>query len=435
MGGIARLAFKWFDAQTAWRTVFILSTSVLFWKEAGYGRIDMLLLGLEMMALFLLFLNEETPSVRLQAGAFSFMGLAILAKGPVGLIIPIGIYAFINLFTGKAKNLKKGFWLWGIPLALAFPGAWLLGAKLQGAPPAYFNELLFSQNVGRATGEFGGHVKPFYYYIKYLLTDFLPWLFFLPLSIAVLKNDERRRTRLLALSGWILFVVLFFTAITSKRNIYILSVYPAAAMLVAAAWPDLARCSGKWIKISTYPLLAIMMLLGIAGLVIPLVHLPVSGMIFLPTGLVMTAGALFLIRRFAASGIDQAWFNRLAAVFIAAELTVGMIVFPGFNAIKGPVKLAQAATAFQHPPKPLLLYHMDDEILPLYSHLSGKRIDNPEQMRIEMENIGNGIAVFSRQDWEKVKDRFDHLGKAESFRVGNATYFYLVYHLEKSEAS
>lgn len=431
----ARLALLWFGAPTAWRSLFILSTSFLFWKEAGYGRIDMLLLGLEMMALYLLLLNDETPSVRLQAGAFCFMGLAVLAKGPVGLIIPIGIYASVNFFTGKTRSLKKRFWLWGIPLSLAFPGAWLLGAWIQDASPEFFHELLFSQNVGRVTGEFGGHVKPFYYYIQYLLTDFLPWFFFFPLSVAVLKQDPGRRMQLRALLSWMLFVVLFFTAISSKRDIYILSVYPAAAIVVAAAWPDLVRCSGKWLKISVYPLLAAMLVLGIAGLVVPAaVKLPVPGAIFIPVGLVMTAGTALLFNRFKSSGPDRTFFARMSAVFIAAELVAGMIVLPGFNNIKTPVKLARAAEAFHNPPKPLLLYRMDDEILPLYSHLKGRVIESPGQMQAEMNKIRDGIAVFSKEDWEKVKGRFDGLGTSESFCVGSQIYFYLIFHPRGSKS-
>ncbi|MDA3833386.1 MAG: glycosyltransferase family 39 protein, partial [Spirochaetales bacterium] len=59
---ISRLALMWFDPQTAWRTVFILSTSILFWLKAGMGQIDMLLLGLEMSALYFLFTHEKPYS-------------------------------------------------------------------------------------------------------------------------------------------------------------------------------------------------------------------------------------------------------------------------------------------------------------------------------------------------------------------------------------
>ncbi|MFZ2631270.1 MAG: glycosyltransferase family 39 protein [Desulfosalsimonadaceae bacterium] len=431
---VTRLCLMWFDPQTApqiaWRTFFILSTSSLFWQKAGTGQIDMLLLGLEMSALYFLFKNDETPALWRQAMAFSLMGLAILAKGPVGLIVPIGIYLTANIVSGQTRNIKKTYWLWGIPLALMWPGAWLLGAKASGASPEFFNELLFAQNIGRATGEFGGHTKPFYYYLQYLIVDFMPWFFFVPISVLALKNESASRKHLKMLAGWIGFVIVFFSLCSGKRNLYILSVYPAAGIIVAAAWPRLKQMTKKWMQGSVYPVIGIIMLLAVAGIVAPfVVDLPFNGLTLLPVSLVLGIGGLFLIHRYRSSGLDQGWFNRFIMVFLLVELAVGVILFPALNALKTPGVLAVEAKAYLSPSQRLLLYQMNGEIFAFYSNRKGLQINDLASLGAEMKRQGKGIVVFSQKNRQEIETRFPKAGSIKEFKMGGKELGFLKYDL------
>jgi 4-amino-4-deoxy-L-arabinose transferase-like glycosyltransferase len=430
---ISRICLMWFDAAAAWRSVFILSVSLMFWWKAGTGQIDMLLLGLEMAALFFLLSYDKNPVSWRWKLAFCFMGLAVLAKGPVGLVVPIGIFITAKVFGGRKKELKKFYWIWGIPLALAFPAAWLLAAKASGAPSSYFKEILFSQNIGRYSGEMESHIQPFYYYIKYIIAHFMPWTFFVPASIAVLKNDEKNLDRLKMIAGWILFVMVFFSLSKGKRDLYILSVYPAASMMVAAAWPGITRLSAKWVIWSAYPLVGIMMICSAALIFCPLYpKLPVSGFVFIPTGLVLAAGVFFLIFNFRNYGLAKGWFNGFVATFILVELTVSMIVFPAFNPLKTPLALAKDAQTLLAPDQRLLLYDMNGEIMALYSHRKGKQIRTPDELEKEMRASGKGIVVFSKHDWENLKERFESAGTLKEFKMGSKDICYLIYDVSAS---
>jgi 4-amino-4-deoxy-L-arabinose transferase-like glycosyltransferase len=425
---ISRLCLMWFDAAAAWRSIFILSISSLFWLKAGTGQIDMLLLGLEMAGLYLLFKNDQTPAPWRLVAAFCFFGLAILAKGPVGLVVPMGIYGAAKLFSGRQKELMKAYWVWGIPLALAFPVAWLLAAKAAGAPASYFKEILFTQNLGRYTGEMDAHVQPFYYYIKYLFVQFMPWAFFVPASIAVLKKNEQNLDRLKMIAGWIFFVVVFFSLSKGKRDLYIISVYPAASMMAAAAWPAVTQLSAKWIKWSTYPLIGTMAVLSIVLILTPIYpKLPVSGIVFLPLGLILAAGSVFLVLNFRKYGLARGWFTGLVATFILAELTVSMIIFPAINPLKTPQALAKEAQFVLAPDQRILLYDMNGEIMALYSHRKGKQIRTPDELEKEMRATGKGIVVFMKKDWESIKDRFKSSRPFHEFKMGGKTVCYLVY--------
>ncbi len=425
---VSRLALMWFAPPVAWRTFFILSTSSLFWQKAGTGQIDMLLLGLEMIALYFLFKNDETPALWRQVSAFSFMGLAILAKGPVGLIVPVGIYLTAHILSGQGRYLKKTYWLWGIPLALMWPGAWLLGAKVSGASPEFFNELLFAQNVGRMTGEFGGHSKPFYYYLQYVVVDYVPWIFFVPMSVMALKNDTESRRLLKMLAGWIGFVIVFFSLCSGKRNLYILSVYPAASMMVAAAWPRLKQMTKKWMQGSVYPVLGIIILTAVAGIAAPLaVDLPFNGWTLLPVSLVLGIGGFFLIHRYRSAGLDQGWFNGFVTVFLLVELCVGVILFPAFNPLKTPVLLAAEAQAYLSPSQRLLLYQMNGEIFAFYSNRQGREIDDMESLAAEMQRQGKGIVVFSHKNRKAIENRFLSFGDIREFKMGSKHLGFLKY--------
>ena len=434
---VSRLALMWFDPQTAWRTFFILSTSFLFWLKAGTGQIDMLLLGLEMSALYFLFTYEKSRSTLRLITAFCCMGLAVLAKGPVGLVVPVGIFVFASIFSGNTHNLKKPFWLWGIPLALLWPAAWLLAAIISGAPPQYLNELLFAQNIGRVTGEFGGHSKPIYYYLQYLIVDFIPWIFFVPASIFILKKDNESRRKLKLLAGWMLFVIVFFSLCSGKRNLYILSVYPAASMMVAAAWPHLGLQSEKWLNASVYPILALMFLVFLAGFAAPLLaplyaDLPIPGYILIPLSLVFGVGLFFLIKRYYNFGPDQGWFNRFAVTFILAEFCVSMIIFPALNPLKTPHSLAAEATSFLAPSQELLLFQMNGEIFALYSNRRGKQIRSIKALDSEMKAQGKGIVVFSENDRKKIENQFKTVGSIHVFKMGSKDICFLKFDMVDS---
>jgi len=112
---------------------------------------------------------------------------------------------------------------------------------------------------------------------------------------------------------------------------------------------------------------------------------------------------------------------------IVFTLTVGMIVFPGFDEIKTPVRLAEAAQNHIPPSGKLLLYQMNGEILALYSQRFGREIRTPDDLEQAFQRTREGIAVFSQKDWEDLKDRFGRYGEVVPFRVGHKKLCYLKY--------
>jgi hypothetical protein len=202
-------------------------------------------------------------------------------------------------------------------------------------------------------------------------------------------------------------------------------------MMVAAAWPLMTRLSFKWIKWSSYPLIGIMMAFSAVLILFPLIpDIPVSGWVFVPAGVILAAGTLFLVINFRNNGLFHGWFSGVVTTFILVELTVSMLIFPAFNPIKTPQALAKDAEALLVPDKRLLLYDMNGEIMALYSHRKGKHIKDPAELEKEIRASGKGIVVFSEEDWDKIKDRFKCMGILHTFEMGSKDLCYLVYDVD-----
>ena len=415
----ARLARHWFGEKAAWPTVLVLCTCYLFWHEVGFGRIDATLLGLTMSALYLLLRNDDAPGWWRPALAYACMGLAVLAKGPVGFIVPAGAYAAARLAAGEGKALKKAHWLWGPLITLSFPAAWLGLAWRQGAPAGYFHELLYQQNIERAAGELG-HRQHWYYFLLNFPADLLPWTLLLPAACVALWRESEARLPVRRLAGWIIFVVGFFTFMTSKRNIYVLGAVPAIALLIGSAWDSMARSPGRWVRGGIYGFLCLFASVG-AGCLVAGLHpkLPIPPAVLWPAGVFALGGAAWMITELRRRGITTRLFYGLAVTMLLIQWSVGLWVYPAVNPLKTPVALAQVAPAKIPEGHPLLLYRINGEILALYAHRPGHVLRTVPELEDAMRREKTGLAVFKESDWLAVSETLRVSGVACRFKMGS----------------
>ncbi len=377
---ITRLAARWVSTRASWWTALLLPSSFLFWNKGGFGQIDMLLCGLELMGLWFLFSGAaRSRSAASFVAAYVFLGLAVLAKGPVGLIIPMAVFAASSAAAGEGARLRGGHWLWGPLLALSLPGLWLLAAWWSGAPRAFFDELLFSQNVGRVTGEFGGHRRPWFYFLQYFPLDFMPWTLALPMAVAALRRSPEDARTLRRLAAWIGVVIFLFSLSASKRNLYILLVYPAAAMLVAAGIERRGALSVKWLSNTRRALAAFFILLVaalIAGAAHPRVGLPWWSVA--PSAAALIAGLVVAMRPPADS---RGWPAALAVSLLAAYSGIGTLIYPQMNDEKTPVAIVAVANRALLPDDYLVIYQWNGEIISLFANRPGRIAEDDDELK------------------------------------------------------
>ena len=235
---ILMLMWQWSRREeTSWLpflTVVVLLSCTKFFFQARMAQIDMVLCLFTTAALLAGYrAMTGKPYSAFWLGIF--MGLGILAKGPVGYLIPAGAMALFAVFGGRSAWRKYPIksLLWGLVPVIGWLLLLVLDVILHDQWD-YLNNLLFKQTVVRYFDAWHHH-QPFYYFFLSILYDFLPWTPFLLLALPVSKNrwrslDEKQKF------SWIviLFTLVFFSLSKGKRNLYILPLFPFAAYLVAA---------------------------------------------------------------------------------------------------------------------------------------------------------------------------------------------------------
>ncbi|MGH7787493.1 MAG: ArnT family glycosyltransferase, partial [Candidatus Binatia bacterium] len=251
------LAVVWFGARR-WSAAaglyagFILATSIEFLRYARLARVDMTLtacLTAAWMCLDRALASPLPPPLPLW-GFYVFMGLATLAKGPLGLVLPaLAALTYLALRgeLGRWRTLRVGR---GFAVALAIPLVWYLLASAVGGM-AFIHKQVLRENLlhfvdtGRVTRT---RARPIYYYVVALAGGLAPWSVFLPLLGARLLQLRRQaavQPYLLPLV-WCAVVLGFFTLAASKRASYLLVAYPAAAVMLGAWWSELERESDAY---------------------------------------------------------------------------------------------------------------------------------------------------------------------------------------------
>jgi len=239
---------------------FILATSLLVFVYGRAASMDMLLSACVTLALglFALRLFGVAGSLAVPA-AWAAMGLATLAKGPLGLLLPGLVVVAFAAFTRDLRPLRLALHLRGVVLFLAVAGPWY--AAILAAQGWHFVDVfLLNHNVARFTSTVHRHPGPFFYYVPVLLAGLFPWS---GLLLPALAGAKPRRERLdLFLLLWLLLPLVFFSIAGSKLSGYVLPCLPPLALLMGRAAARLA--SGE----DAVPLWAGRRMTAVVGLVL-----------------------------------------------------------------------------------------------------------------------------------------------------------------------
>ncbi|MEM8603884.1 MAG: glycosyltransferase family 39 protein [Cyanobacteria bacterium P01_H01_bin.121] len=175
---------------------------------------------------------------------YVLIALAILAKGPVGIVLPgLTVISFLMLVGQFWTVVREAKPVVGLSLIALLTLPWYL-LIIQANGEGYIRSFFGYHNVERFTRVVNSHGAPWYFYFLVLLLTFVPWSVYLPLAIGRLRFWQLGRWRQAARNQqlgiyalcWLVSIFAFFTIAATKLPSYILPLMPAAAILVALYW-------------------------------------------------------------------------------------------------------------------------------------------------------------------------------------------------------
>ncbi len=169
--------------------------------------------------------------------AWACAALAVLAKGPVGLLLPALVIGADLLWTREPGSLRRLCLPTGLLLFVALAGPWYALVTMR-SDGQFLLDFLLERNLARYATDDLPHQGPVWYYLPVLLLAGYPWSLLLPGALIRLARrwkslpaEERNRLRFLLL--WIALPTVFFSFSGSKLPSYLLPAFPAVAVLLA----------------------------------------------------------------------------------------------------------------------------------------------------------------------------------------------------------
>jgi len=251
------------------------------------------------------------PTWKNFALAYAAMGVAALAKGPVGVVLPTAVFGLFFLTTRGSNALARlpavsagqGRYAWmaklldaavrtasphhvfqtirslrpalAVLVVLAVAGPWYVwvGLRTDWQWPVQFFGV---HNFGRFLNAMDNHRGPIFYYVGIVLVLFFPWSILMLGSLSELVRQSartmHRRQGAILIACWMAVYFGFFSLCSTKLPSYVVPMYPALAIATALFlerwiyYPQTVPRSWPWIAYS---------LLTLAGLglvvVVPLV--------------------------------------------------------------------------------------------------------------------------------------------------------------------
>ena len=260
-----------FGRETGLASSLILGTSLLYFAMSQLVIIDMAVSVLIASALLIFITTVKLPRGRERhircAAFFALLALAVLAKGLIGIVIPVAVIFLWTLVFSQWKRILPFYPLTGLTLFLAISVPWHVLAWQANPEFAWF--YFVNEHFLRYLTRGHDRYQPFWFFLAILPVALIPWIGFLPQAIGRFLDGGWKRIKARETEGflviWTLFVLIFFSASDSKLIPYILPLFPALALIIGKSVAlDIARADFSRLRLGVGTIGTIALLLAIA---------------------------------------------------------------------------------------------------------------------------------------------------------------------------
>jgi 4-amino-4-deoxy-L-arabinose transferase-like glycosyltransferase len=337
---VAFLVFYWwilrreFGFRPAGLATAILGTSAAWIVSSQVGTTDLPLAVTYSAAMLLALPWVRRRDAALLRQVAVLLGLAVLAKGPVAVVLacPMLIPWKQPFVTALGRDIRAFLRpRVVVPFLIVTLPWYALCTWANGT--AFLRDFFWKHNVERfvSSTAVGQHGQPFWYFGPVLLALLLPWTMLLPLALRRAFYGDSARLFLLV---WAALWLVFFSTSANKLPSYILPLMPAAAALLGVALAEV-RDAAPWLAACALLLIAF-------PIAAPLLPVAVStGITHAPLPSFRWTWLLPLVVALLAWLLDRGG-RRLAAVLsIAAGAAIGTVAMKN-DAAPGVDRMASA---------------------------------------------------------------------------------------------
>lgn len=217
-------------------SILVCATSLLM---IALGR--MMMTDLPLVAAFtagMLFLYHsmtDRPGWRWAFGAC--IGVAVLAKGPVAILLTVGVLIWTTWRQPELRSGLRGGWHWAVLACAVVISIWYVPCYLANGD-TFVQKFLVEQNIRRFQGGDTAHAVPWpaswIFYPLVILLGMAPWSGRLWQARPWILPEGTQRTFLRFCSGWAFVVFAFFFLGSAKLVHYVAPLVPPLAICLGA---------------------------------------------------------------------------------------------------------------------------------------------------------------------------------------------------------
>jgi 4-amino-4-deoxy-L-arabinose transferase-like glycosyltransferase len=400
---------KLFDERTGFFAALVLATCGEFFWLARRADLDIILTFFTTLAIFLFYSGYQQEGRRYlyYLLAYAAMAVGFFTKLYPALIVPFFAISGYFLWQRRFKFFFDPAQLPGICLFVVMIGGWLYLAYLRGGTD-YLLGLLFQKTASTFFVTYG-HREPVFFYLWNFPANFLPWTLFVPSAVIYgLKVKEKKEIFFLFL--WFTVVFIFFSLAQAKRELYILPIYPAAALVVGKFWADVGTKKEGDSRLLSWPLLLMLAILFVTGIVAPF-FFPLFGHRYLPnaleiglaTAVIFVGGSLLSFFSYRANKKARTFFVIVAMMF-AFSLYGIFRVFPDINRYKSARPLSQEVARMMGPDDRLGVYGLEGADYNYYTGYNKMiRFEDVDALKAALRSSGRVFCILEEKAYDRLK--------------------------------
>ncbi len=396
----------------------ILSTSLEYFILSQSVVHDISLAFFVLLALFSFYsgYKDERHRKRYSFLFYISLGFAVLAKGPVGVVLPAMIIVLFLVIRKRLGFLKEMGMGWGILVFLAVASPWYILISLKNRDYGWY--FFIQQNLMNFLSSEARHHGPIYYYIPAFIGGFFPWSFFLPL--AFIRTFRRESKKLdedqLFLLLWFSVIFVFFSLASNKLSTYILPLFPSVSLLVGSLWNDCMEDLTPELRkgfLYSFVLLLAIVVIGMVAIALK----PPSNfkedygldlMHFKWYGLAFAVGIAVPVWLFWNQHV-KASFLTLTGTLVCMFLFLFVVVAPVMNPYRSTKELALKVDGMLAPGEKLVFFRVMRDSALFYTGREAVRLTAPEELRNFLASDKRVFCIIRKSLFQS-DEKLGHMG-------------------------